>query len=59
MSWGNPSITFGNAPKRYERNKRIALIRRQQEKRLREQQAAERRRMETAIDELDGCLDDE
>lgn len=52
-------MTFGNAPKQYERNKRLAVIRRLQQKRLREQAAEERRRMESAINELDGSLDDD
>jgi hypothetical protein len=59
MSWGNPGMTFGASQARYAKNKRLATIRRLQEAKLRQQQSAERRQMEAAVEELDGSPDDE
>lgn len=58
MSWVNgSSLTFGS-PKAHAKNKRLALIKRRQEALLRRQQAKERARMDSNIDELAGALDD-
>lgn len=59
MSWGNPNLIYGHSPARYAKNKRLALIRRLQLAKQREQAAKERRRMEDAIEELDGALVDD
>lgn len=59
MSWGNPNLIYGHSPNRYAKNKRLALIRRVQLAKQRREADQERRRMETAIDELDSCLVEE
>lgn len=58
MSWANGSNLMHGSPTAHARYRRLALIRRAHHARLRREAAIERSRMEGAIEDLDGSLDD-